>query len=93
MTEEQQPSLPPMIDKIGITMVQYSDMVKMQEIIEEKERESAENEKIYNEAMEKRKQKARESVNPDDTEEEINRRKMEKTLHRINKNNQNNNEE
>jgi hypothetical protein len=93
MTEEQQPSLPPMIDKIGITMVQYPDMVKMQEIIEEKERESAENEKIYKEAMEKRKQKARESVNPDDTEEEINRRKMKKTLHRINKNNQNNNEE
>lgn len=93
MTEEQQPSLPPMIDRIGIAMVQYPDMVKMQEIIEERERESAENEKIYNEAMEKRKQKGRESVNPDDTEEEINRRKMEKTLHRINKNNQNNNEE
>lgn len=100
MTEESSnqeplkvPAYPPLLDKIGITMVKNVDVEKLQEIMKQKEKEVEENEKIYREAMEKRKQKGRESVNPNDTEEEINRRIMEKTLHRINKNNQNNNEE
>jgi hypothetical protein len=75
MTQEPQPnieeiSFPPMIDKIGIKMVKYPDMERLLEIQAEKEKQVAENERVYKEAQERKKQKALEELNNQNTNED-----------------------
>lgn len=75
MEQEPQPNIgenqyPPMIDKIGLKLVQYPDMEKLLKIQEDMEKRAEENEKIYKEAQEKKKQKALEELNNQNTNEE-----------------------
>ena len=72
MTEESQNNeptippdfeLPPLIDKIGITVMDSPDLSTLEEVAKEAERIAEENQKVYDEYRKKQKQKMLEKLN------------------------------
>ena len=72
MTEESQNNeptippdfkLPPLIDKIGITVMDSPDLSTLEEVAKEAERVAEENQKVYDEYRKKQKQKMLEKLN------------------------------